>query len=61
MTNRPKAVCKDCKRRNPGCHSNCQDYISFKKELEDYHIKLKEDKRLSAEWSEYTRKRICRR
>ena len=26
------APCKDCKDRNPGCHSKCEKYIAFDKE-----------------------------
>lgn len=27
--------CKDCERRELGCHDRCGDYISYKKELID--------------------------
>ena len=27
--------CKDCGEREPGCHDKCQEYASFKKELEE--------------------------
>ena len=27
--------CKDCERRELGCHDRCKDYISYKKELID--------------------------
>lgn len=41
LIKKPIAVCKNCERRNPGCHSDCQDYISFRKELEEYNKKIK--------------------
>lgn len=36
------APCKDCKDRVLGCHSKCEKYIAFKKEM----AKEKEDKRI---------------
>ena len=27
----PKSPCKDCTRRTVGCHSKCEDYISYSK------------------------------
>lgn len=31
-----KAVspCKDCKKRSPKCHGECEEYIEFKKQLD---------------------------
>lgn len=26
----PKSPCKNCEKRAVGCHSSCEDYISFK-------------------------------
>lgn len=26
--------CKDCERRDPGCHDKCPDYISYKVKFE---------------------------
>ena len=52
-----KAPCKDCKDRNPMCHSTCENYIQFKKESDrirdkrgkavekDRHFREIEDKR----------------
>ena len=61
LGNRPKAVCKDCKKRNPGCHSKCQDYISFKKELEEYHNTIKEENKISAAYNSYISDKFRRR
>lgn len=27
--------CKDCQRRHKGCHSDCEDYLAAKKELDE--------------------------
>ena len=35
------APCKGCKKRYPGCHSQCEDYLVYKEENE----KLKQEKR----------------
>ena len=59
-----KPVCKDCERRNPGCHSSCQDYISYRKKLEEFNAKVKKEKEknaFTATWSNSTRKRIIGR
>jgi len=61
LGNRPKTVCKDCKKRNPGCHSTCQDYISFKKDLEAFNESIRENNKPIAYWSDSKRKRLCRR
>ena len=31
---RPKSPCKDCEKRNEGCHSRCPDYLDFRSEVE---------------------------
>ena len=28
------APCKDCKERHVGCHSKCEKYLEYKKELQ---------------------------
>ena len=60
LRKRPKVVCKDCSERTPGCHSMCQEYISFKKNLEDYNRQLKEERDAQAEWNDYRRHRSRR-
>ena len=35
-----KAPCKDCPRRELGCHSTCIDYISYRK-IHDKNLKKK--------------------
>ena len=61
LGNRPKAVCKDCKKRNPGCHSTCQDYISFKKDLEIYHNTIKEERKSAVAYNSYIGDKLRRR
>ena len=57
-----KPVCKDCEKRNPGCHSICRDYISYKEKLDELNRKIKEEKTIfTAKWSDSKRKRICGR
>lgn len=29
--------CKDCKKRDIGCHSNCKDYADYRARLEQAH------------------------
>ena len=38
----PKLSCKNCEKREVGCHSNCPDYKRFRDELEA-EKKAKED------------------
>lgn len=33
------APCKDCQARHPHCHSECPDYLEFKKAIEETHKK----------------------
>lgn len=34
MTNNRKTPCRDCERREVGCHSKCEDYLAFVKKNE---------------------------
>lgn len=36
--------CKGCEERHPGCHSDCPDYILFRKKLEEENKKKIEDR-----------------
>jgi hypothetical protein len=47
-----KAPCKNCPNRKVGCHSTCQKYLDFRKEVDKINkIKFaeKEQRRLIAE------------
>lgn len=37
----PNEPCKDCKSRTVGCHSTCEKYEQFKKEMEEYNNTIK--------------------
>lgn len=40
---KPKAPCLNCEDRNPGCHSRCEKYISYKEDQIEYNkLKTKE-------------------
>ena len=53
---KPKTPCKDCERRELGCHANCQDYISFTEALREEKGKYIEWLR-NISWKKETRLR----
>lgn len=38
-----KAPCKGCEERHPGCHSECEGYIEWKKAHEEENEKIRAD------------------
>ena len=40
------APCKDCKDRHVGCHSKCEKYLEYKKELQKAKHREKIDKKI---------------
>ena len=36
-----RSPCKNCQKRKELCHSTCEVYLKFKKDLEDYKAKVK--------------------
>ena len=55
ITNPP---CKDCKKRNVGCHSNCREFLFWKRKERAYRHKIemeqcaehyRDDKRIQQE------------
>lgn len=45
MTRMIKCKCKDCTKRQVGCHSTCEDYKAFRAELDAVNAeKLKQSK-----------------
>lgn len=36
-----QCTCKDCKKREIGCHGNCKEYLAFQKKI----IELNEERR----------------
>lgn len=41
-----KSPCYQCEKRYVGCHSKCEEYISFSKENEEYRENLHKQNRL---------------
>ena len=39
--------CKNCQNRKEHCHSTCEVYLQFKKDVEDYKEKVKKMKGFS--------------
>lgn len=37
--------CKDCVKRKLNCHSRCQDYLDFRKKLDEYNDKRRKEYR----------------
>ena len=52
------ASCKDCKDRHVGCHSNCEIYKEYTRELEEKKHMIKEAKNKDREYKNYKKKRI---
>lgn len=53
--------CKDCKERYVGCHSHCEKYLEFRKQLDEYNQKEKEEKKLYGDVIAYNIKPSRRR
>lgn len=39
---KPKAPCKDCEKREPGCHGRCEEYEAFKDKAFQYKVEMDE-------------------
>lgn len=37
---KPSAPCKNCEKREFGCHDRCADYQTFKKDCLNYNLQL---------------------
>lgn len=57
---KPNPRCVECDERRECCHSVCEDYISFKKELEEYNRIVNENRRNSGDfsWNDNIEKRV---
>ncbi len=53
--------CLNCNKRHLGCHSTCEDYISFRKERDKYNEKVRNDKYISKMVSDINYERSKRR
>ena len=40
--NKPATPCKDCTKRQVGCHAQCEDYKAYQDALEDYKRTVRE-------------------
>ena len=40
-----KNKCKDCPKRTIGCHSYCEDYLKYRKKLDIYNEKQRNEYR----------------
>lgn len=39
--------CKDCKKREIGCHSKCEKYLKQKEDSEELNKKIRKDKKFA--------------
>ena len=46
---KPESTCQNCEKRYVGCHSECEEYIEFKKQLDIYY--KERSKTLAEEWN----------
>lgn len=49
--------CQNCDKRVSGCHSSCEDYLNFRKHLDN----ISKEKKLAAEYWGYSAKIVHRR
>lgn len=56
---KPQAPCKGCEKRQPSCHSYCEDYISFRKEMDNYNRKVAEERRLNMALDDIWKRRLA--
>lgn len=46
MSDRKQSPCQFCTERFVGCHSTCENYISFRQSRDDYKNKVREQKNI---------------
>lgn len=51
----PRISCKNCENRNPTCHCTCEEYKTYKKELEEYNAAVRKIKDKENIMSSYIR------
>lgn len=51
-----KAPCKDCPNRQIGCHSTCEKYLEFRKEVD----RLKQERIAKRDVDQYVRESITK-
>ena len=55
-----KSPCKDCVDRQVGCHSTCEKYIAFRKELDDLHEVVERKKRMENDYFKIRKRHLGR-
>lgn len=50
--------CKDCNDRVVGCHSNCQRYKEYRKDMDDFNQKKKHDDQLDGILYGYNKRKM---
>ena len=53
MRTRMNSGCKDCQERQPGCHTICEKYSMYIRELEDRKDAIRKGKKKYSEWESY--------
>lgn len=51
----PRRCCKDCEDRTPSCHCTCEEYKTYKKELDEYNAAARKAKEQENIMSSYIR------
>lgn len=51
------APCKDCPDHAMGCHSKCDKYAEFKKQVEEYNETVRKAKKIDKEFYEFKAKK----
>ena len=45
--------CQSCTKRHLHCHSTCEDYLQWKRDLDKRNAKIQEAKEKESHWAEY--------
>lgn len=56
---KPQAPCHNCEKRAPSCHSYCEDYISFRKDVEAYNKEVAKKRKLEKDLDDIRKRRLC--
>ena len=51
----PRICCKGCENRTPSCHCTCEEYKTYKKELDEYNAAVRKAKEQEDIMSSYIR------
>ena len=53
-----KVPCKNCERRELGCHDNCPDYLTYRAELDEVNRQKREQNALEQRVTSYQVEKI---